>query len=186
MSGVKALVGFLTTRLLRSRLGVALGIAVVVLGIVGAARLVAGPAGSDAPGVVSQPRQPVTTVDPGAGNDAAVSGEPTPTPRTRPGAAVPETVARRFATAWLRHQGVSAKQWHDALVPHATRELAGKLTGVDPAGVPADRLTGDPVVIPRTDELVEVTLPVDTGRLRLRLVGTDGRWLVDGVDWERA
>jgi hypothetical protein len=70
-------------------------------------------------------------------------------------------------------------------VPYSTGALAEKLTDVDPAGVPADRLTGEPAIIPQTESLVEVTIPVDTGRLRLQLVAPDGRWLVDGVDWER-
>jgi hypothetical protein len=52
--------------------------------------------------------------------------------------------------------------------------------------VPADRIVGKPTVIPHAASLVEATVGVDSGRLRLRLVAPDGKWLVDGVDWERA
>jgi hypothetical protein len=34
--------------------------------------------------------------------------------------------------------------------------------------------------------LVEVDVPVTPGTLKLRLLVTNGRWLVDGVSWERS
>jgi len=174
---------FLVTGILRSRLGLALLLAVVILGIVGAAQLISGPSGGE-PGLVGAPPSPITTADPTAGDDGLTSTDDA-SPRTSPGAPAPEAVARSFATAWLTHRDVTAEQWHDALRPLSTAELAEKLSGVDPAGVPADRLTGEPVVIPRSDSLVEVALPVDSGELRLSLVAPDGRWRVDGVDWRR-
>ncbi|MFC4104371.1 hypothetical protein ACFOX0_00255 [Micromonospora zhanjiangensis] len=183
MSGVRKAVEFLFTRVLRSRIGVALGLAVVVLGIVGAARLYAGPTD---PVVRARPPAPIATVDPEAGDDGVIDAESTPTPSTSPGAAAPGTVAKAFATAWLLHRGVPAEQWHAALAPHSTKALSEKLSGVDPAGVPADEMTGEPVVDPRTPTLVEVTVPMNAGRLRLQLVAPDGRWLVDTVDWERS
>lgn len=176
-------VEFLVTRVLRSRIGIALGLAVVILGIVGAARTFSGPA---APVVRPQPVAPIETGDPEAGDDGVSSAESTPTPSTRPGAAPPATVAKSFATVWLVHRGIASDQWHAALVPYSTRALAEKLTGVDPAGVPAEEMTGEPVVEPKTTTLVEVTVPMDAGRLRLQLVAPDGRWLVDTVDWERS
>ncbi|GAB2942900.1 hypothetical protein GCM10027280_34420 [Micromonospora polyrhachis] len=181
---MKRAIAFLTTRVLRSRLGIALVIVVVVLGIVGAARLLAGPIGlgSDLTG---HPTRPISTVDPNEGDDGANATAP-PSPATKPGATAPEVVARRFATAWLAHGGVSAEQWQAALRPLSTSTLTEKLTGVDPVTVPAQRLTGEPVVIPQTERFVEVTMAVDTGQLRLELVSQDGQWLVDAVDWERS
>ena len=175
---------FLATRLLRSRLGVALVIAVVVLGIIGAARLLAGPidAGSD---LMGRPDQPITTVDPTTGDDGAIATA-LPSPVTSPGAATPASVARRFALAWLAHRDVTAEQWHAGLRPLSTPALTEKMTDVDPISVPADRLTGEPVLIPQTEGFVEVTMLVDSGRLRLELVSQDGQWLVDAVDWERS
>jgi hypothetical protein len=181
---VRRAIEFLFTRLLRSRVGIALALAVVVLGIIGAARLVTGPFGSDT-GATGAPVEPIATVHPSAGDDGVLGTGPPPVPSTSPGAAEPETVARQFAAAWLDHRDTTAERWHAALRPLATAELTENLAGVDPSAVPADRLTGDPVVIPQTARLVEVTLPVDSGRLRLELVAPEGRWLVDTVDWER-
>jgi hypothetical protein len=174
----------LVISVLRSRLGIALVLAVLILGVVGAARLVSGASGDDA-GLSGTPVQPIATVDPTVGDDGILSTEPPPTPRTSPGGAAPEQVAGTFATAWLTHRGVPAKQWYDALRPLSTSGLAQRLDGVDPAGVPADRITGELVVVSRSEEFVEVTVPVDAGTLRLELVAPQGRWLVDAVDWER-
>lgn len=181
---MKRAVAFLVGRVARSRLGVALVIAMIVLGVVGAARLVSG--ASDAgTGLTSRPERPITTVDPTAGDDGLTSTEQAVAPRTSPGAAPPEAVARAFATTWLRRD-LPAAQWHAQLVPHSTPALAEKLAGVDPAGVPARQLTGDPVVTPQTAELAQVNLPMDTGTLRLQLIARNGGWLVDGVDWEQS
>ncbi|RKR89611.1 hypothetical protein BDK92_3966 [Micromonospora pisi] len=174
----------LVTGILRSRLGIALMLAVLILGVVGAARLVSGVSGNDS-GLSGAPVEPIATVDPTTGDDGVITTEPPPTPRTSPGAAAPEEIAGRFAAAWLAHEGVSAKQWHDKLRPLSTSGLADRLSGVDPAGVPAERLTGKLEVVTRSAELVEVSVPVDAGTLRLELVAPQGRWLVDAVDWER-
>ena len=69
---------------------------------------------------------------------------PPPSPRVRPGTAAPESVAYDFATAWVDHQHGSADKWHANLTPNATKDLAAKLSGVDPAGVPAARVLGRP------------------------------------------
>jgi hypothetical protein len=37
----------------------------------------------------------------------------------------------------------------------------------------------------RSATFVEASMPLDTGTVRLRLLATNGRWLVDGVGWER-
>jgi hypothetical protein len=67
-----------------------------------------------------------------------------------------------------------------------TPTLARELSGVDPAGVPASRVTGKPSLIPLGATVADVLIPVDSGTLRLRLVVLEDRWLVDGVDWKRA
>jgi hypothetical protein len=181
---VRRAIEFLTTRFLRSRLGVALALAVIVFGIVGAARLFPGSsdAGSALPGV---PSQPITTVNPTAGADGAISTVEPPSPTTSPGGVPPDGVARAFAAAWVAHTGVSQQQWHAALLPLSTTALTAKFASVDSIGVPASRVTGEPIVIPKTAGFVEVTMPVDSGQLRLGLVARDGRWLVDTVDWAR-
>lgn len=176
---------FLVTRALRSRLGVAVALAVLVLGIVAGARLLAGPdAGGTA--VTTGDPVPVTTVDPSVGDDGVLGTEPPPSPAAPASGPPPEAVAKSFATAWLAHQGVTAEQWHAGLRPYSTEGLLAKLAGVDPTEVPADRLTGEPVLLPQTEGLIEVRLPVNSGELRLELVtGDGGRWLTDAVDWKR-
>jgi hypothetical protein len=176
---------FLFTRILRSRLGIALGIGILVIGAVGAARLVAGP-GDPTSGLSNRPSQPITTVDPHEGDDGVVGSTVPPSPSTRPGAPTPKQVADRFTAAWLGGPGDSADEWHAALRPLSTPELTERLTGANPSGVPAERTTGEASLRPRTETFVEVLVPLDTGRLRLELVAPDGSWLVDAVDWERA
>jgi hypothetical protein len=51
--------------------------------------------------------------------------------------------------------------------------------------VPANAITGQVALVVRDPVLVEATLPLDAGVLRLRLVPSGGHWKVDGVDWER-
>jgi hypothetical protein len=171
--------------LLRSRVGVALVLAVVVLGVVGAAKVFSDSAGAG-PQLNGAPDQPIVTVTATIANDGLASPEPTPSPKVSPGTAVPATVAEAFGRAWVNHRNITAEAWYAALLPHCTETLAKKLAGVDPAGVPADRLAGKPVLIPYADQIVDATIQVDSGTLRLRLTAVDGRWLVDGIDWERA
>jgi hypothetical protein len=178
--------GLLGARLLRTRYGIAVVLAVVVLAVVGIARLAA-PGERPAGGIrVDATADVPSPVDPTAGDDGEVTPPPAENPVTSPGAAAPETVAMSFASAWLDHRGVDGPAWLARLRPFATAGLVEDLTDVDPVGVPADRITGTLQLIPRSSSLVEVTLPVDSGELRLRLLAENGRWLVDGVDWERA
>lgn len=169
-------------RILFSRYGIGVLLAVVVLGIVGAARLFAGPdTGSRNPGGTGV----VTTVNPTAGDDGEVSPPPLETPAISPGTAPPDKVASAFAAAWLDHTGVSSAKWLDRLRPHATAKLIADLEGVDPVGVPAERSTGPMELVTRGETVIEASMPVDSGTLRLRLIAVDGRWFVDGVDWDR-
>ncbi|MGC5017519.1 hypothetical protein [Micromonospora sp. DT47] len=184
MTTMRRAVEFLVTRVLRSRIGIALGIAVLVLGVIGGARLVAGPTDSTA-GLSNRPAEPITTVDPEEGDDGVIATPAPQSPPTRPGELTPEQAATRFTTAWLGGPTNTADQWQAKLRPLSTPALTGKLAGVDPSRVPAEKVTGAPTLRPRTDAFTEVLIPLETGRLRLELVAPDGRWLVDAVDWER-
>jgi hypothetical protein len=81
VSAVRRALEFLFTRVLRSRLGVALVIAVLVFGVLGAARLISGPVDPTA-GLSNRPREPISTVAPEAGDDGLLSswrpGSPPP------------------------------------------------------------------------------------------------------------
>lgn len=170
--------------LLRSRVGVALVLAIVVLGVVGVAKLVSDSTDAE-PGLKGAPDQPILSASSTIADDGLASSEPVPSPKSSAGTAVPATVATAFGRAWVKHRDVTADDWYAGLLPHCTETLAKKLADVDPAGVPADRLTGEPVLIPYADQIVDATIRVDSGLLRLRLTSVEGRWLVDGVDWER-
>ncbi|WDZ85709.1 hypothetical protein [Micromonospora cathayae] len=184
MMAVRRAVEFLFTRVLRSRFGVALGIGVLVLGVIGAARLVAGPVDPTA-GLSNRPEQPITTVDPNSGDDGAISTAAPPSPVTSPGAPLPEQITDRFVRAWLGGEGMTSEEWLATIRPFATPVLLDKMAGADPAAVPAARTVGPATLRPRTESFVEALVSLDTGRLRLELVAPDGRWLVDVVDWER-
>ncbi|MEU1888517.1 hypothetical protein ABZ491_23900 [Micromonospora rifamycinica] len=184
MMTMRRAVELLFTRLVRSRLGVALMIAVLVLAVIGTGRLVSGPRDLTA-GLSNRPREPITTVDPEQGDDGVIATPVPESPRTRPGELTPEQTATRFTTAWLDGSTASAEQWQSGLRPMSTPALTEKLAGVDPAGVPAGKVTGTPTLRPRTAVFAEVLVPLESGRLRLELVAPEGRWLVDAVDWER-
>jgi hypothetical protein len=172
-------------RIFRSRWGVALIIAVLVLAVVGVGRLFSD--GRDAARPVVNTGSPAPAISAGPDDDdSVISPEPPPSPTTNPGTAQPEAVAYAFAAAWADHTNVSAKTWHDRIIPNATKNLSDELAGVDPADVPADRVLSRPSVVPVGDGLVNAVVTTDAGKLTLRLVAPDKHWLVDGIDWDPA
>jgi hypothetical protein len=173
------------TGLFRSRWGVALVLAAIVLAVIGIGRLFSdgadrnrGPLGSTSP-------IPALSVNPDD-EDSVISPEPPPPPFTSPGTAPPENVAYAFAGAWVDHQNVSAKAWRDRLVPNATKELSTDLSDTDPSNVPANRVNGRPQLKPIGEGLIDATVATDTGTLTLRLEAPEGRWLVSGIDWAQS
>jgi hypothetical protein len=171
-------------RLLGTRYGMALVLAVLVLGVVGVMRGVAGSYRQTLGAAVEPARS--SSIDPTAGNDSLLTPESPAPPVTSPGAPEPTTVATDFVRAWLTHSGVTPEQWRAGFARCASPALRDKLKDTDPAGVPAQRMTGPVVLQNRAAAFVEASIPVDSGTVRLRLLSSNGRWLVDGVDWERA
>jgi hypothetical protein len=169
-------------RIFRSRWGVALVLAILVLAIVGIGRLFNG-GNAERPLISTGSPAPAISVNP-SDDDSVISASPPPSPARFPGAAEPEAVAYAFASAWVDHRNVSKKAWHDGIVPNATKRLADKLDNTDPADVPADRLLGRPSLVPTGDGLVNAIVTTDAGKLTLRLVAPDKHWLVDGIDWD--
>jgi hypothetical protein len=167
-------------RVFRSRWGIALVLAMLVLAVVGIGRLFNGAAAE--PPVTSASPAPAISADPSE-NDTVISAAPPPSPATFPGAAQPEAVAYAFASAWVDHH-VSKKKWHDGILPNATQRLADQLDNVDPASVPADRLVGRPSLVPAGEGLVNAVVTTNSGKLTLKLVAPDKHWLVDGIDWD--
>jgi hypothetical protein len=172
---------------LKGRLGVAVVLASVVLIAVGIGRALGG---SDSGSTIARIGPPDARTTPAVVSSAendGVEGGPSVRPREpslSSRAAPPVKVADQFIQAWLRSQ-LSPEQWHAGIARYATPALAKKLSGVDPAGVPAERTTGEAELIPRGAGTAAVSVPVDSGTVELRMVVVDGRWLVDGVDWSR-
>jgi hypothetical protein len=171
-------------RLLGTRYGIALMLALLVLGVVGIVRGVAGSYRQTLGAAVESPRSS-SSIDPTAGNDSLLTPESPAPPVTSPGAAEPAAVAADFIRAWLAHDGVAPEQWRAGFAKYATPALRDKLKDTDPAGVPAQRTAGPVVLQNRSAAFVEASMRLDSGTVRLRLLATNGRWLVDGVDWER-
>jgi len=172
------------TGLFRSRWGVAIVLLVLVLAVVGIGRLFAGDNGSGRTPIGAGSAEPTLSANPDD-EDTVISPGPPPMPTTSPGTALPEAVAYAFAGAWVDHENISAKAWHDRLVPNATKELSDQLAGTDPTDVPASRVNGRPALVPIGEGLVDAVVETDSGKLTLRLVAPEGRWLVSGIDWDR-
>lgn len=183
MTGMPRTLELGLNRIFRSRWGVGVIIVFIVLAVVGVGRLFSD-GGDQSPLTKSSPG-PAISIDP-ADDDSVINTDPPPSPSTSPGKAQPEAVAYAFASAWVNHQNVSPKKWRDRLLPNITTKLADELTGVDPAGVPADRVVGRPSLVPVSATVVNAVVSMDSGKLGLRLISPDGQWVVDGIDWEPA
>jgi hypothetical protein len=172
-------------RLLGTRYGIALVLAVLVLAVVGAGKVFTSNGRASVPiGPVVAPPSTPAPLGPSLGDDSAVDPSASDaSPSLSPGAADPATVAARFMTAWLKHTNVTPQQWRAGLAPNATTALMTKLTDTDPATVPASSTQGQIQTLDR-GSVVEASVPVNGGTVRLRLVSVRGRWQVDGVDWE--
>ena len=172
-------------RLLGTRYGIGLILAVVVLGVVGVAKAFVGDRGPSIPiGPVVSPVSTAAAPDSSLGDDSV--DDPSvaaPGPSLSAGAPSADKVASRFMTAWLKHTGVTADQWRDALKPNATTDLLAKLKDTDPGGVPADQIVGPIQIVPQ-GSVTEADVPVNGGTVHLRLVVVKGRWQVDGIDWD--
>jgi hypothetical protein len=171
---------FLSWLPVRPRTALALGLLLVVALVVAFGKLIGG---QEKPLSSPDGTTPLSTVDPSSGNDSVVDLVPTPTLGDARSADV-LTIANNFAALWINHDR-PAKAWRDSLVPLCTKTLAGELSGVDPASVPADRITGPASLEVHADATVDVIIPIDAGKLRLRMVAQQNKWLVDGIDWER-
>ena len=108
------------------------------------------------------------------------------TPSSLPLSAAPSpalSVAARWAAAWVNHpQGMTSQQWVDGLRPFTTDEYLGVLTGVDPANIPASRVTGEPRALRVAARSVQVEVPTNALTLDVLVVATEDGWRVAGYD----
>ncbi len=172
-------------RLLGRRNTMALGIVLLIGAVVLAGRIAGGSRDNPVIGAnTGAAASPTATASTEADDGLSAPG-PTPSPSTSPGAPPPQTVATDFTRAWLAHNGVTSDAWLAGLSRYATASLRQRLKGVDPAGVPANAMNGDVSIVDHSTSYVDAVIPLDSGTLDLRLIATEGRWLVDGVDWQR-
>jgi hypothetical protein len=122
--------------------------------------------------VAAQPASPTTTTT-----------RQTPSENKTPAKADPKAldVATKWAEAFVRHDGVAADQWLNALKPYTTDEyLATTLSTIDPRGIVAKKVTGAPTSTPDSyTSSVTVQVPTDAKKLSLTLIKTTDGWRVD-------
>ena len=109
-------------------------------------------------------------------------------PTTLPVSAAPAAalqVASRWARAWVRPpDGTTAARWLDGLRSTTTDEYLGVLAGVDPANIPATKVTGAAKAVTVAPRSLRVQVPTDTLTLVITVVDTDSGWRVSGYDRE--
>jgi hypothetical protein len=106
-------------------------------------------------------------------------------PPPAPPAGQASAAAAGFAAAWVRSD-LPAERWLAAVVPWCEAGFAAVLRTVDPANLPASRVTGRPVAVsPPADGSAVFTVATDGGTLTVVVAAVNGRWLVSGNDFRR-
>ncbi|MHA6797127.1 hypothetical protein ACVGVM_26975 [Pseudonocardia bannensis] len=125
----------------------------------------------------------------GAGGTALPTALPPVTPlvpSTLPLSQAPPAalrVAAGWSAAWVDHpDGITSEQWLAGLRPLTTDEYLGVLANVDPANVPAARVTGAPRPVNVAPRSVRVEVPTDALTLIVLVVDTEDGWRVAGYD----
>ncbi len=112
---------------------------------------------------------------------ATPSAQPRPPAPSAPAPAAALTAARSWVQAFLTvPKGISAARWVEQLRPYTTDELLPELASVDPANVPAARITGEPRTVSSSASSVEVDVPTSVVVVRLLVVSTPAGWRVAG------
>ncbi|MFD8242966.1 hypothetical protein ACH4NU_37965 [Streptomyces sp. NPDC017259] len=147
-------------------------------------------AANDNPG----PR-PGTDAKPAPTTPAPPSTPPSPAPAPAPAdvdTADPADVASAFVGAWAAGRSLSDPTdpdqwagWYATAGQYCADRCAATLASVDPARVPATRVTGDARVTYDRDTRHEVAVPTDAGEVSVRLVrdAPTDPWRVES--WEQ-
>ncbi|MFY1623781.1 hypothetical protein ACN268_11315 [Micromonospora sp. WMMD735] len=101
---------------------------------------------------------------------------------TGPADADPDAVAAAvgFVARWARPQ-LNASDWLAALRPRAVPAYAALLATVDPANVPATKVTGRGQVVAATPTHAAVDVPTDNEVLRVVCIRDGRQWLIATV-----
>ncbi|SCL73651.1 hypothetical protein [Micromonospora peucetia] len=127
------------------------------------------------------PAAPATSISAGQ-PPSGLAADPDGVLPTRSAAAdqAAATAAARFVGLWAR-PAVPAARWRAELRPYAVPAYADLLDTVDPANVPATRITAPARVVSASDTRAEVDVGTDAGVIRVVCVRDDQRWLVATV-----
>lgn len=130
----------------------------------------------------------VTTTEdqrPGDTEGSGTTNLPTriPSPPQRPTSAEPADealdVAESWGNAWVDHpDDITTEKWLDGLRPFTTEEYLVEMASVDPANIPATKVTGRPKAIDSYTSSVTVELPTDGGDLAITVIDTPQGWRV--------
>jgi hypothetical protein len=116
---------------------------------------------------------------PSSSQTNSLTNSPSTAPSTDP--AITQ-VADKFTHAWV-NGGQSTAAWHAGVAPYATPRLITLLAKSDPSSVPANFVSGRPVIVGAADGHVAVRLPVNGGLwVQLVVVRSSDVWLVDQID----
>jgi hypothetical protein len=131
----------------------------------------------------------VTATPPGVAAPVPTSNLPTrlSTPLATPTSAAPNSdairVAKEWAAAWVNHPaGITSEQWLAKLKPFTTEEYLPVMASVDPANVPATKVTGEPQVGTSYTSSLQLTIPTDGPKLSITVVNTNAGWRVADYD----
>ncbi|MGH3949616.1 MAG: hypothetical protein ACRDSE_10875 [Pseudonocardiaceae bacterium] len=147
------------------------------------------------PKVLPEGEQPAMTV--GAGPSSSLAGpgqtstpgqsappetrltEDLSTPTSAPPAPEALAVVEKWATAWVDHpEGTTTEEWLSGLAPYTTEEYLAVMSSVDPANIPAKKVTGDPVAVNSFTSSLDADVATDGPTLRITVVSTDAGWRV--------
>ncbi len=94
------------------------------------------------------------------------------------------TAATKWTQAWAKHpDGTTTQTWVKGLRPWTTEEYLGMLSTVDPANVPATKVTGPAKAVAVSPKSVRAEVPTDAVTLLILVTLTDGgEWRVAGYD----
>jgi hypothetical protein len=122
---------------------------------------------------------------PEPGTGAATEDLPTriESPPQRPTSAPPADealkVAESWGKAWVNHpEGTTSDKWLDGLRPYTTEEYLVEMATVDPANIPATKVTGRPVTRESYTSSVTANLPTDGGTIAITVIDTPQGWRV--------
>lgn len=146
------------------------------------------PTGDTTPGAVSS----TSSTDQGQGqspSDTTTSAQtrltsPLLSPTAAPPAPQALDVATKWVTAWAKHPaGITNQQWLDQLKPYTTDEFLPQMASVDPANVPATKVTGAAVSVDSTTSSVIADVPTDGGTIQVTVITTPNQgWRVSKYD----